>query len=100
MTIYSILDPSRTELAPNATVRIDDGRFKGSFITYNPILLNDNGDISYGVVMPVLQMDHQYITNGNINDNLSENDRNDFLSAADDIFQDLLTLFKDNIQYG
>lgn len=99
MIEYSILDPSKTELTSNITVRIDAGKFFGTFITFNPIKLSEDGVISYGVVIPIMQFEYNYITSGNIKTELTDAQRNEFLEIADDIFKDLLELFKGNISY-
>lgn len=90
MVNYSILDPTKVEL-DNITVKINEGDYAGTILTYDPIKMGVSGKINYGIVIDTA------IKNGNIID--MPTIEKQLLYTAGSIFEDVLKLFKDNIQY-
>lgn len=90
MVNYSILDPTKVEI-DNITVKINEGEYAGTILTYDPITMGDDGKIRYGIVIDTAVKNGNPVKMTTIDSQL--------LSAAGAIFEDVLKLFKDNIQY-
>lgn len=93
MLQYSILDQAKQELSENTTVRFDEGGFTGTVICFNPITLNEDETISYGVNILHLMVD------GTEQTGISEKQKSALLEEAHKMFLDLLLLFKGDINY-
>lgn len=90
MVNYSILDPTKVEI-DNITIKINEGEYAGTILTYDPITMGDDGKIRYGIVIDTS------VKNGNpVKMTTIENQ---LLSDTGAIFEDVLKLFKNNIQY-
>lgn len=107
MIRYSLLDTpsvSPDVQVENVTARIDEGLFAGTIITYDPIKLDETGTrISYGLVVHALVVNDEMVetVNGNhLSDNLKGAQLNTLMQHVDDIFNDVLKLLKNNIQFG
>ena len=109
MIKYSLLDtPSVSEdvLVENVTVRLEEGLFDKTIITFDPIKLTDDGArISYGLVIKSLikhGVDVLPKDGGNppISEVVEQPELNILYTHADDIFNDVLILMKDNIKFG
>lgn len=90
MINYSILDFTKVDI-DNITVKINEGQYKGTILTFDPIKMHDSGKISYSIVLDTA------VKNGNsVNMTTIEQE---LLYTAGSIFEDVLRLFKDNIQF-
>ena len=90
MVNYSILDPTKVEI-DNITIKINEGEYAGTILTYDPITMGHDGKISYGIVIDTPVKNGNPVKMTTIESQL--------LSDAGEIFEDVLKLFKDNIQY-
>lgn len=90
MINYSILDPTKVEI-DNITVKINEGEYAGTILTYDPITMGDDGKIRYGIVIDTSVKNGNPVKMTTIESQL--------LSDVGEIFEDVLKLFKDNIQY-
>lgn len=93
MIKYSILDQAKQELSENTTVRFDEGEFTNTVICFNPITLNEDETISYGIDILRLTLD------GTEQTSISSKQKKQLLAIAHKIFLDLLLLFKGEINY-
>ena len=90
MVNYSILDPTKVEI-DNITIKINEGEYAGTILTYDPITMGDDGKIRYGIVIDTAVKNGNPVKMTTIESQL--------LSDAGEIFEDVLKLFKNNIQY-
>ena len=90
MVNYSILDPTKVEI-DNITIKINEGEYAGTILTYDPITMGDDGKIRYGIVIDTAVKNDNTVKMTTIESQL--------LSDAGEIFEDVLKLFKNNIQY-
>lgn len=90
MIDYSILDPTKVEI-DNITVKVNEGEYAGTILTFDPIKMGASGKINYGIVIDTAIKDGRIINMPTIEKQL--------LYTAGSIFEDVLKLFKDNIQY-
>lgn len=97
MIKYSILDNTKEELSSNITVRLDDTHFKGTIITYDPIKLIDD-EIHYSIIFHVLYYNGIQKA-GDILTCIKPTEKDTLLEICSNIFNDLLILFKGEIQY-
>ena len=99
MIEYSILDGSKTDINKNVTIRFDETKFKGTIVTYDPIRLINENSISYGIDVNYLRVSDNTKTDISLKDALSHEDNVFFMKLIQDIFVDLLQLFKGDIKY-
>jgi hypothetical protein len=99
MIAYSILDGTKTDINKNVTVRLDETKFRGSIITFDPIRLVNEDSISYGMDVNYLRVSDNTKTDISLHEALSDEENNEFMDISRDIFVDLLQLFKGDIKY-
>lgn len=109
MIKYSILNIPKLEddeMVNNITVRLDEGQFKGTIVTFDPIQLSEDGSkLQYGLVLQSLLVNNYNAAEGKpegttIQDVLPPIQLNKFYELIDDVFLDTLKLMKNNIHYG
>lgn len=109
MIKYSLLDiPSVPDdiLVENVTIRLEEGTFDKTIITFDPIRLSDDGlTVSYGIVVRSLiingidQVDEDGVVK-ELHEVIPESQLNKLHEQIDETFYHVLLLMKDNIQFG
>lgn len=107
MIQYSILNIPKLEdeeMVNNITIRLDEGQFKGTIVTFDPIQLSEDGSkLQYGLVIQALFVNNyneEELAGTTIQDVLTPIQLNKFYELIDDVFLDTLKLMKNNIRYG
>lgn len=107
MIQYSILNIPKLEdevMVNNITIRLDEGLYKGTIVTFDPIQLSEDGSkLQYGLVIQVLFVNNyneEELAGTTIQEMLTPIQLNKFYELIDDVFLDTLKLMKNNIQYG
>lgn len=107
MIRYSLLDIPKVPddiQVENITIRLEEGKFDKTVITFDPIKLSEDGtQIQYGVIVRALIFNDKFIgVNANepkLKDVLHDNDVQLLDNQLHEVFADVLLLMKDNIQY-
>lgn len=107
MIQYSILNIPKLEdeeMVNNITIRLDEGQFKGTIVTFDPIQLTEDGSkLQYGLVIQALFVNNyneEALAGTTIQEMLTPIQLNKFYELIDDVFLDTLKLMKNNIHYG
>ena len=98
MIKYSILNPAKTN-SVNITVKFGEDKYRGSIITYDPIVLSEGNVIKFGIKISAIFINGREILEDELEEFVLNDVPTDFSELVSDVFYDLLQLYKDNIQY-